>query len=49
MLLKKNTTNEIIIASYIFLVLLLLFRVFSNFTLNAPLHFDEAQYGVGQK
>ena len=44
MILNRNTTNEIIIASYIFLVLLLLFRVFSNFTLNAPLHFDEAQY-----
>ena len=44
MLIRDNSVNKYLSLFYCFLLVVLMFRVFSNFILNAPLHFDEAQY-----
>ena len=44
MLDKDNTISKALISSYIILLTILLFRMFSNFFLDLPLHYDEAQY-----
>ena len=44
MLIRDNSVNKYLSLFYCFLLVVLMFRVFSNFILNTPLHFDEAQY-----
>ena len=44
MLIRDNSVNKYLYLFYCFLLVVLMFRVFSNFILNAPLHYDEAQY-----
>ncbi|MBJ56842.1 MAG: hypothetical protein CMP24_01210 [Rickettsiales bacterium] len=44
MLNKGNSIRKVLINTYVIILLVLLFRLFSNFFLNFPLHYDEAQY-----
>ena len=41
---KGNSIRKVLINTYVIILLVLLFRLFSNFFLNFPLHYDEAQY-----